>query len=1032
MSNLPKPVKFGLFGAAGALAVALLLGELILWAGLPTPPKVVPAPPPPQQQVDVMFALDCTSSMQFAIDGTRDGIVSFAEALNRKDLDARIGLIGFRDRVWTKPKVDILFVLDVTSSMQFAIDGTRDGISSFADELSEMNLDARVGLIGFRDRMLKKPKVDLIFVLDITGSMQGEINGVRNGIEGFAKELDKAGLDMQIGLVAYRDVRAGEATRVLKFPSSVFTKNAKDFSRELKTLTANGGGDAPESSFDGLATASQQPFRQGASKILLLITDAPPRIPDTEMKSVDDVVKMLSKQGIDQLHLVVDPRDRSIYEKLQVNAKGKYFSLAAASRGTQKFEDVLPSVAGQIATTFGGGSAPKPGTGKTVAAKDVSPDPEILQFDGDTFTSDFAAFRREVSKLQAAGGGDIPESSLDALDLASRQSFRRDAQHVLVLITDAPPTIPDKEMESVDEVLKSLVDNDIHQLHMVVNSDDRPVYEPLHAGAKGLFFSLKDAAQGKQQFADILPRVAEQIATSFGDEGSSKTAKIDAADSEEAPLEPEILMFDGDAFTKNMKDFRREVGKLKAIGGGDIPESSLDALALAADQKFREKATQVLVLVTDAGPRIPDKETIDLDQLAARLGKDGPDQLHLVTLSEYEKIYNPLQKAVSGGGKFFSLADAVSGERGFDDMLPELGAEIAKAIPEKTVAGLQSGKRYVASQSGQLIFAMGLWTAVLALGIAVALVVGQNLSLHRSLMTSKQAMTVIPGSLATGLLAGAAGQYLFQLATTSEAGAAGSLLWDAVSRICALTFLGAALGTGLSFFIPNLDWKRAAAGAGVGGAIAALVFLASGAVAGELLGRQLGAATLGFAIGLLVALADVAFRSAWLEVAFGPGESSSITLGTEAVLVGSGSHCTVWVPGVAEVACRFRLHEGNILCEDGTSSSETQVAAGDTRQIGRITATVCTSATHGSKATPGMQIQKAPPPPPDFANPANKAASRPKPQRTAPPTAKKSVPRKQAAPKPAEVGTPKPPPPPPPKRPYRETATINLETPDAG
>ena len=48
-----------------------------------------------------------------------------------------------------------------------------------------------------------------------------------------------------------------------------------------------------------------------------------------------------------------------------------------------------------------------------------------------------------------------------------------------------------------------------------------------------------------------------------------------------------------------------------------------------------------------------------------------------------------------------------------------------------------------------------------------------------------------------------------------------------------------------------------------------------GSVAAVWVGRMAGAAILGFAIGLMVALVEVAFRRAWLEVQFSGGETIS-------------------------------------------------------------------------------------------------------------------------------------------------------------
>jgi four helix bundle protein len=54
------------------------------------------------------------------------------------------------------------------------------------------------------------------------------------------------------------------------------------------------------------------------------------------------------------------------------------------------------------------------------------------------FTRSAREFKSWIGALQVAGGGDIPENSLDALMMASRFPFRPDAQAVVILITDAP------------------------------------------------------------------------------------------------------------------------------------------------------------------------------------------------------------------------------------------------------------------------------------------------------------------------------------------------------------------------------------------------------------------------------------------------------------------------------------------------------------------------------------------------------------------------------------------------------------------
>jgi Mg-chelatase subunit ChlD len=54
------------------------------------------------------------------------------------------------------------------------------------------------------------------------------------------------------------------------------------------------------------------------------------------------------------------------------------------------------------------------------------------------FTRSATEFKSWIGSLQSAGGGDIPENSLDAMEAASKFPFRPDAQAVIILITDAP------------------------------------------------------------------------------------------------------------------------------------------------------------------------------------------------------------------------------------------------------------------------------------------------------------------------------------------------------------------------------------------------------------------------------------------------------------------------------------------------------------------------------------------------------------------------------------------------------------------
>ncbi len=100
--------------------------------------------------------------------------------------------------------------------------------------------------------------LDLVFVLDVTGSMSGEIAGVRNHVIEFADSLVEQGVDFRLGMVTFLD----EVENV--YP---FTDDATLFQTWVAEQYAHGGGDGPENSLQALATAAGMQWRDQASRV---------------------------------------------------------------------------------------------------------------------------------------------------------------------------------------------------------------------------------------------------------------------------------------------------------------------------------------------------------------------------------------------------------------------------------------------------------------------------------------------------------------------------------------------------------------------------------------------------------------------------------------------------------------------------------------------------------------------------------------------------------------------------------------------
>ena len=120
----------------------------------------------------------------------------------------------------------------------------------------------------------RKRRADIMFVLDCTGSMQGEIDGIKETIMEFADTIEKDGVRVRVGLIEFRDRLINEEHQVLKFNGEVFTNNPILFRQKVAKMKAYGGGDAPESSLDAVMLALAQPFDLESNKADQIILES--------------------------------------------------------------------------------------------------------------------------------------------------------------------------------------------------------------------------------------------------------------------------------------------------------------------------------------------------------------------------------------------------------------------------------------------------------------------------------------------------------------------------------------------------------------------------------------------------------------------------------------------------------------------------------------------------------------------------------------------------------------------------------------
>jgi hypothetical protein len=209
--------------------------------------------------------------------------------------------------------------------------------------------------------------VDVAFALDCTGSMKDSLLLFGRAIGELAWEMRRARLDPRFGVVGFQDTTLGQPLKVARAGGQKLTDDFGALARVVRDLRAGGGGGEGDSSLDGVAEAADFPFREGAVRVVVLVTDGFPKRLDGRVKGIDDAVKHLRDRKVDQLHVVALPDHRKAFEPLWTAAKGGYFDLKLA-RAAGTFEPMATELAKAIAA-----ASPEPPTGKP---DDAGPAPQ--------------------------------------------------------------------------------------------------------------------------------------------------------------------------------------------------------------------------------------------------------------------------------------------------------------------------------------------------------------------------------------------------------------------------------------------------------------------------------------------------------------------------------------------------------------------------------------------------------------------------------------------------------------------------------
>jgi len=167
---------------------------------------------------------------------------------------------------------------DATQASEFRAAITR-GQTSVEATIKPGGAEQVVTLSGLQDNS-GPVGIDMVFLLDATGSMGDEIDKIKGTVGSIAQRIEQlpGSSAPRFGLVAFRDRGDDYVTR-----SWDFTSNIDAFSENLSSVDAAGGGDTPESVNAGLHDAIHLPGWADNStgrhlRMIVLVGDAPPHI----------------------------------------------------------------------------------------------------------------------------------------------------------------------------------------------------------------------------------------------------------------------------------------------------------------------------------------------------------------------------------------------------------------------------------------------------------------------------------------------------------------------------------------------------------------------------------------------------------------------------------------------------------------------------------------------------------------------------------------------------------------------------------
>lgn len=321
------------------------------------------------------------------------------------------------------------------------------------------------------------PQIEVVFVLDTTGSMDGLIAAAKEKIWSIASTMASAQTapEIKMGLVAYRDRGDAYVTQTIPLSSDLDSMYAK-----LMDFQADGGGDGPESVNQALHDAvnniawSQNP---NTYKVVFLVGDAPPHMDYQDDVKYPVTLALAKQKGIiiNTIQCGQDISATADWRQIADLGQGNYFQVEQSGNAVAiatPFDKKLTELSNKLDKTrlYYGNDEEKSKLASKMAAtdklhKEASTESQARRATFNTSASGKANLLGENELVDAVTSGKVKLSSLPKKSLPeSLQAMSPAAQEELVGKTK-------KERSALETEIKKLADNRNDYLRQKVLAD---------------------------------------------------------------------------------------------------------------------------------------------------------------------------------------------------------------------------------------------------------------------------------------------------------------------------------------------------------------------------------------------------------------------------------------------------------------------------------------------------------------------------------------------------------------------------------